>query len=296
MSMIPEKNPLYVPFGHYNDVFKIVESARFHPTLLTGPSGVGKTKMVGQICAELRRPMFKVNMTFQTDEDALMGGFRLEEGSTKFSRGAVPDAMEAGGVLLLDEVDLASPLLVMCLQTVLEGEGYFLKRTKEHVRPAPGFQIIATANTKGQGDEHGSFVGTQFLNEAFLDRFKFTFECNYPTPKEEEKMLTVYAKSFNVDNINFIRRLVVFANKIRSGYMEGSNDQTISPRRLFGILDAFAIWNEEDKAVKMGLTRFDRDTQKAMLDIWETSEVGEETKTPDPDKNVTVIRGWKAYP
>ena len=187
-DLVPQKDPNYVPFGNFSDVKRIINSNMFYPTFVTGLSGNGKTLSVEQACAQLGRELIRVNITIETDEDDLVGGFRLVDGATVWHNGPVVEALERGAILLLDEVDLASNK-ILCLQSILEGKGVFLKKIGRVVRPAVGFNVIATANTKGKGSEDGRFIGTNVLNEAFLERFALTFEQEYPVPSIEKKIL-----------------------------------------------------------------------------------------------------------
>jgi MoxR-like ATPase len=296
--LIPDKNPLFIPFGVYDDCTKLLESNIYFPCLLSGPSGCGKTETIEHICAVKQRDYFRVNITFQTDEDDLIGGIRLEDGSTTYSKGPVIDAMETGGVLLLDELDLASPMLIMCLQSILEGKGYLIKKTKEWVRPKDGFQVFATANTKGIGDDTGSFVGTQILNEAFLERFPITFECDYPEEKIEKKILTTVLKSYNVKNDTLIKAAVSFANKVRASYKNGRIDHTISTRRLVQIMKAYSIWKNDMLAVEYCMSRFNTHTKNALMDIFklEYESVKPKNVTSDVvDGDKELIQPWTPW-
>lgn len=255
-SMVPEKAIGYVPFGHYDDVSAIVKSGIFYPIYITGFSGNGKTMMVEQIHAELGRELIRVNITIETDEDDLLGGFRLVNGRTVWHDGPVVAAMERGATLLLDEVDLGSNK-IMCLQPVLEGKHIYLKKTKRLVHPAPGFNIIATANTKGKGSEDGRFIGTNVQNEAFLDRFATTFEQEYPSAATEMKILVNTFAKHNMQESDFVEKLVKWAGSIRRSFENGSLSEIISTRRLVNICDAFAIFESRKKAIELCIARFD---------------------------------------
>ena len=245
-SLVPQKFNGYVTWGHFNNVVKIVKSRRFYPIFITGLSGNGKTLMVEQVCAKLKRECYRVNITAQTDEDDLLGGFRLINGNTVWQDGPVVSAMKSGGVLLLDEVDLASRN-IMCLQPVLEGKGVFLKKIGQWVTPAEGFQVFATANTKGKGSDDGRFVGTGVMNEAFLDRFPITMEQPYATRATERKILT----KAGCDDKDFADNLTKWAEIIRKTFYEGGIDEVVSTRRLVNIVDAYNIFG--DKMQAMGL-------------------------------------------
>ena len=225
-NLVPMKDAEFVPFGNFNDVKKVLRSKQFYPMFITGLSGNGKTYSVEQACAQLNRELIRVNITIETDEDDLIGGFRLVDGDTVWHNGPVIEALEKGAVLLLDEVDLASNK-VLCLQSILEGKGVFLKKIGRYVRPSAGFTVIATANTKGKGSDDGRFVGTNVLNEAFLERFPITFEQDYPTPVTEAKIL-----AFHCEDKDYIKHLCDWADIIRRTFRDGGIDEVISTRRL----------------------------------------------------------------
>ena len=262
-TLVPPRFDGYVAWGHFSDVEKIVKSRQFYPIFVTGLSGNGKTLMVEQVCAKQKRECYRVNITKQTDEDDLIGGFRLMDGSTKFVYGPVVNAMKSGGVLLLDEIDLGSANL-MCLQPVLEGKGVFIKKTGEWVKPAPGFTIFATANTKGKGSDDGRFVGTGIMNEAMLDRFPVTLEQPYATRATERKILT----KAGCDDASFADHLTQWSEIIRKSFYEGAVDEIISTRRLVDIVNAWKIFGEKEKALAMCLARFDDDTKEAFLSLY----------------------------
>ena len=278
MSLIPDKDQNYVPFGNFNDVKKIIKSKIFYPVFITGLSGNGKTFSVEQSCAQLGRELIRVNITIETDEDDLIGGFRLVDGSTVWHNGPVVDALKRGAVLLLDEIDLASNK-ILCLQSILEGKGVFLKKTGEYVKPSPGFTIIATANTKGKGSDDGRFIGTNILNEAFLERFALTFEQEYPTPTVENKILTNYCTELDCCNEKFITALVTWAEIIRKTFADGGVDEVISTRRLVHIIRAYSIFGDELKSISVCLNRFDEDTKQSFLDLYDKIFDPSETET-----------------
>ena len=267
-SLVPSKDANYVPFGNYSDVKKIIQSKIFYPAFITGMSGNGKTFGVEQACAALGRELIRVNITVETDEDDLIGGFRLVNGETVWHNGPVIEALERGAVLLLDEIDLASNK-ILCLQSVLEGNGVFLKKIGRFVKPARGFNIFATANTKGKGSDDGRFIGTNVLNEAFLERFPVTFEQEYPSPKTEIKMLTNYCTELNCCDDQFTKNLVAWADMIRKTFNDGGVDEIISTRRLVHIIRAFGIWKNRLKAIKVCLNRFDDETKASFLELYD---------------------------
>ena len=262
-NLVPLKDPEFVPFGNFNDVKKVLRSKQFYPAFITGLSGNGKTYSVEQACAQLNRELIRVNITIETDEDDLIGGFRLVDGDTVWHNGPVIEALEKGAVLLLDEVDLASNK-VLCLQSILEGKGVFLKKIGRYVRPAKGFTVIATANNKGKGSEDGRFVGTNVLNEAFLERFPVTFEQNYPHPTTEQKMLDLLSsdKEFN-------KRLCDWADIIRKTFFDGGIDEVISTRRLVHIVKAYEIFGNRAKAITACISRFDEETKEAFQQLYD---------------------------
>ena len=272
-NIVPKKDPIFVSFGNYPDVKQIVKSNQFYPVFITGLSGNGKTMGVTQACAELKKELIRVNITIETDEDDLLGGYRLKDGQTVWQNGPVIEAMERGAVLLLDEVDLASNK-IMCLQPILEGSGVFVKKINKFVKPKDGFTVIATANTKGQGSEDGKFIGTNVLNEAFLERFPITFEQSYPTMKIEKKILTNTLKAAGKTDDKFIDKLTTWADVIRKTYFDGGVDEIISTRRLVHITQAFAIFDNKMKAIQMCTNRFDDDTKNSFVELYTKVDAG----------------------
>ena len=262
-NLVPMINKEYVPFGNFADVKKVIKSGQFYPTFITGLSGNGKTFSIEQACAQTNRELIRVNITIETDEDDLIGGFRLVNGETVWHDGPVVEALKRGAVLLLDEIDLASNK-ILCLQSVLEGNGVYLKKIGTYVRPAKGFQVFATANTKGKGSEDGRFIGTNVLNEAFLERFPVTFEQAYPSPATEAKIL---AKHCTDDK--FVSNLVDWADIIRKTFADGGIDEVISTRRLVHIAQAYSIFGDKAKAIKVCIARFDDETMKAFEELYD---------------------------
>ena len=272
-SYIPEKFVGYVPWGNFNTVKDVIKSKIFYPLFITGLSGNGKTLMVQEVCARLNREYVRANITIETDEDDLIGGFRLLNGETVWHDGPVVTAMKRGALLLLDEIDLASNK-IMCLQPVLEGSSIYIKKIGKWVHPAKGFNVIATANTKGQGSDDGRFIGTNIMNESFLERFPVTIEQSYPTGKMEEKILNnEFAKHDKVEN-DFSGNLVKWADVIRKTFYEGGVDEIISTRRLVHIVNAFAIFEDKMKAISMCISRFDSETKESFLDLYSKVDAG----------------------
>ena len=272
-NVVPNKDKNFVSFGNFPDVKSIIKSNRFYPVFLTGLSGNGKTLAVTQACADLKRELIRVNITIETDEDDLLGGFRLKNGQTVWSNGPIIEAMDRGAVLLLDEIDLASNK-IMCLQPVLEGSGIFVKKINKWVTPKPGFNVIATANTKGQGSEDGKFIGTNVLNEAFLERFPVTFEQKYPSVAIEKKILNNTLKSYGKSDVKFIDKLTTWADVIRKTYFDGGVDEIISTRRLVHITQAYAIFNNKMKSIEMCTNRFDDDTKNSFVELYTKVDAG----------------------
>ena len=262
-TLVPQKDAGFVPFGNFTDLKKIISSKIFYPVFITGMSGNGKTFSVEQACATLNRELIRVNITIETDEDDLIGGFRLVDGNTVWHNGPVVEALERGAVLLLDEVDLASNK-ILCLQSILEGKGVYLKKTGKYITPAPGFTVVATANTKGKGSDDGRFIGTNVLNEAFLERFALTFEQEYPTPSVEAKILSKMC-----DDDEFVTRLVDWADIIRKTFNDGGIDEIISTRRLVHIINAYKIFGKRMKAIQSCVNRFDDETKESFLSLYE---------------------------
>ena len=272
-NLVPSKEDTFVPFGNFKDIKNIIKSGIFYPTFITGLSGNGKTLNIIQSCAELKRELIRVNITIETDEDDLLGGFRLQDGETVWHDGPVVDAMKRGAVLLLDEIDLASNK-IMCLQPVLEGNGIFLKKIGQFIEPKEGFNIIATANTKGKGSDDGRFIGTNILNEAFLERFPVTFEQEYPSAKIEQKILDNVMSHYNLKDSEYTGNLVKWADVIRRTFYDGGIDEIIATRRLVHIINAYAIFNNKLKAVEVCINRFDNDTKNSFLDLYTKVDSG----------------------
>ena len=267
-NLVPVQDDTFVKFGPFTDIKKIIQSKLFYPAFITGLSGNGKTFGVEQACAQLKRELIRVNITIETDEDDLIGGFRLVNGETVWHNGPVIEALERGAILLLDEIDLASNK-ILCLQSILEGTGVFLKKIGRTVRPAAGFNVIATANTKGKGSDDGRFIGTNVLNEAFLERFPVTFEQSYPKPSVEQKILDKIAHNLGVKDTEFCKRLVDWGDIIRKTFYDGGIEEIISTRRLVHIVRAYSIFNDKMKAIQVCVNRFDDETKQAFLELYD---------------------------
>ena len=279
-TFTPAVDGNYIPWGYHNEIKTIIKSGRFCPVFITGLSGNGKTTMVEQVCAQLKRECIRVNFTSQTDEDELLGGFRLIGGETVFVPGPVLVAMERGAVLLLDEIDLGTHL-IMCLQSVLEGKGKYIPKIGKYVRPAEGFTIVATANTKGKGSDDGRFVGTNHMNEAFLDRFAFTYEQDYADPKVETRILSKYAESLGLSDDAFITNLVGWADLVRKSFKQNIVNEIITTRRLRDVLFAYSVLRcSKQTAVERCLARFDNDTKEAFMQFY--TKVDADASNPNP--------------
>ena len=272
-NVVPAKDTDFVNFGNYADIKNIVKSKKFYPVFITGLSGNGKTLAVTQACAESKREMIRCNITIETDEDDLLGGYRLKDGQTVWQNGPVIEAMERGAILLLDEIDLASNK-IMCLQPILEGSGIYVKKINKFVKPKIGFNVIATANTKGQGSDDGKFIGTNILNEAFLERFPVTFEQQYPSAKIEEKIVSTKLASAGKKDDKFAHNLVTWADVIRKTYNDGGVDEIISTRRLVHIAEAYGIFRNKMKAIAVCTNRFDDDTKTSFVDLYSKVDSG----------------------
>jgi len=267
-NLVPEKDDTFIPFGSFKDVKSIIKSKQFYPAFVTGLSGNGKTFSVEQACAQLGRELIRVNITIETDEDDLIGGFRLVNGATVWHDGPVIQALNRGAVLLLDEIDLASNK-ILCLQSILEGKGIFLKKIGKFIQPEKGFNVIATANTKGKGSDDGRFIGTNVLNEAFLERFPVTFEQDYPSPNTENRILGAVAAQLGVTDTDFCKRLVDWGDIIRKTFYDGGVDEIISTRRLVHILRAYNIFNNKAKAIQVCVNRFDDETKQSFIELYD---------------------------
>ncbi len=265
--LIPPAVEHYTPFGCHLEVKKIIHSRKWYPTFITGPSGNGKTSTIQQVCHQEKREWYRINVTVETDEDDLLGGFRLVNGETKFTYGPIVEAMKRGAIAVLDEVDLASSK-IMCIQPVLEGKGIFLKKVGEWVHPRPGFNVFATANTKGKGSDDGRFVGTGVMNEAFLDRFSATIEQDYPPEKTERTILENKFAANGIKDDHFVECLVKWAKHTRQSFKDQSVEELISTRRLIHAAEAFIIFKDKMKAIEMSLARFDLTTKTAFMDLY----------------------------
>ena len=286
-NLIPVKDDTFVKFGNFNDIKLIIQSNLFYPTFITGLSGNGKTLSVEQACSQLKRELIRVNVTIETDEDDLIGGFRLINGETVWHNGPVIEALERGAILLLDEIDLASNK-ILCLQSVLEGKGVFLKKIGRFVKPTPGFNVIATANTKGKGSEDGRFIGTNVLNEAFLERFPVTFEQSYPAPATEQKILEGVALDLGVEDRDFCKRLCNWSDIIRKTFYDGAIEEIISTRRLVHIIRAYSIFGDKAKAIQVCINRFDDVSKQAFLELYDKVDVDFQMPSETPELTIEV--------
>jgi len=290
-DFIPEIDPLYVPFGFFNDLKSIIEKKIFYSVYITGLSGNGKTKMVEQACAQAKREYIRVNITKETDEFDLIGAYELIEGNTVWRDGPVLVALKRGALLLLDEVDLGSERL-LCLQPILEGVGYFNKKRGEFIPPAPGFNVMATANTKGKGSNDGKFIGANVLNEAFLERFAITVEQDYPSEKTERTILNNLFASLDttpgMETTKFSYNLTKWAELLRQSYKQGATDEVITTRRLTHIVKAYAIFRNRRKAIELCLNRFDEEIKTAFMDFYSKIDQDIDKKIVEPSSSLGV--------
>ena len=268
-ALIPSKDSNFVPFGNYTDLESIIKSGIFYPAYISGPTGNGKSTMVEQICAKHKRPLIRVNLNMMTDEDQLIGSKTLEDGNVKVVEGPVLIAMRTGTTLLLDEIDAGSANTLLCLQPILEGKPYYFKLKNEMIIPAEGFNILATANTKGKGSDDGRYIGTNVLNEAFLERFAVTFNQEYPNAKVEVKIIKNLMQTYSCVDDEFAETLVKWADAIRRTFEDGGVDETITTRRMIHIVRAFAIFKDRVKAVELCCNRFDVATKTAFIDLYD---------------------------
>ena len=285
-NLVPTKFEGFVEWGHFSTLTKIIKSGLFYPVFITGLSGNGKTLMVEQIHAKFNKELIRVNITIETDEDDLLGGFRLVNGETKFVPGPVIEAMERGCTLLLDECDLGSNKL-LALQPVLEGKGVYLKKVNKWVTRKDGFTVIATANTKGKGSEDGRFIGTNILNEAFLERFAITIEQPYPSAAIEKKIVVGAMNKYGSVDEDFATNLVTWSEVIRKTFFDGGVDEVISTRRLDHIVKAFAIFGDKMKSIELCVARFDEDTKASFMDLYTKIDSGIEVGTVEEDTTET---------
>ena len=266
-NLIPVVDPTYVAFGFHKDLNKIIRTGLFYPTFISGLSGNGKTTMVEQICAKAKREAIRVNISVETDEDDLIGGNTLVDGNVVYREGPVLTAMKRGAILILDELDRGSNKL-MCLQAILEGKPYFNKKTGETIKPASGFNVIATANTKGRGSDDGKFISAQILDEAFLERFAITIEQQFPTEAQELKIVVGKMQKVGKVDEDFAEKLVRWADVIRKTFKEGAIDDLVSTRRIEHIVNAYAVFDDRLKSIQMCVNRFDEDTRSAFIDLY----------------------------
>ena len=282
-SLIPKKDPNFVPFGNYADLEQIIKSGIFYPAYISGPTGNGKSTMVEQICAKHKRPLIRVNLNMMTDEEQLIGSKTLENGNVEIVEGPVLIAMRTGTTLLLDEIDAGSANTLLCLQPILEGKPYYFKLKNEMIVPAAGFNVISTANTKGKGSDDGRYIGTNILNEAFLERFAVTFEQDYPNAKVEVKIVKNLMETYQCVDEEFAETLVKWADAIRKTFDDGGVDETITTRRMIHIVRAFAIFKKREKAVELCCNRFDAATKTAFIDLYD------KVANPQPEPEVVAV-------
>jgi hypothetical protein len=274
-SLIPDVDPNFVPFGNYRDLDKIIKSQLFYPAFITGPTGNGKSTMIEQICAKQKKALIRVNLNMMTDEDQLIGSKTLTDGNIEIVEGPVLIAMRTGTTLLLDEIDAGSANTLLCLQPILEGKPYYFKLKNEMIVPKQGFNIIATANTKGKGSDDGRYIGTNVLNEAFLERFAVTFEQDYPSARYEKKIIENLMAVYNCSDELFASNLVKWAEAIRRTFDDGGVDETITTRRMTHIIRAYSVFGDQAKAIELCVNRFDTATKLAFIDLFDKVAGGE---------------------
>ena len=292
-NLVPIKDDNYVPFGFFRDLESILKSKVFYPVFITGLTGNGKTTMVEQVCSKLKRECVRVNVSIETDEDDLVGGSTLIDGNVTFREGPVILAMRRGAVLLIDEIDRGSNKL-MCIQGILEGKPYFNKKNGDVIYPAPGFTVVATANTKGQGSDSGKYIAAQILDEAFLERFPITVEQEYPNAKIEHKIIINNMKELGCEDAEFADKLVTWAEVIRKTYLEDAIDELISTRRLVHIVKAFSMFKDRQKAIELCINRFDGDTKNSFMDLYKKMETPKEEKVDD--QKIDTPTNWTPNP
>jgi MoxR-like ATPase len=287
-SLVPKKDSNYVPFGNHTDVENIIKSGIFYPAYISGPTGNGKSTMVEQICAKHKKPLIRVNLNMMTDEEQLIGSKTLEDGNVRVVEGPVLIAMRTGTTLLLDEIDAGAANTLLCLQPILEGKPYYFKLKNEMIVPAKGFNIIATANTKGKGSDDGRYIGTNILNEAFLERFAVTFNQEYPSAKIEGKIVQNLMTAYECLDEAFAENLVKWADAIRKTFDDGGVDETITTRRMTHIVRAYAIFKNQSKAIELCCNRFDAATKAAFIDLYD--------KIANPEPEAPVVEPIAATP
>ena len=288
VSLIPQVDFNYVAFGNHKDVESIIQSKEFYPTYIAGPTGNGKSTMIEQICAKNKRDLIRINLNTMSDEEQLIGSKTLEDGNVTVVEGPVLIAMRTGSVLLLDEIDAGAANTLLCLQPILEGKPYYFKLKNEVITPASGFNVIATANTKGKGSDDGRYIGTNVLNEAFLERFAVTFEQEYPTRSVELKIINNLMQSYNCVDNEFAELLVKWAEAIRRTFDDGGLDETITTRRLVHVIKAFSIFKNQSKAIELCCNRFDQQTKESFIDLFSKLQSGEEEVMASDDLNETL--------
>lgn len=291
---IPEKVAEYIKWGEFNTIKKVVESKMFYPIYISGPSGNGKTMMVEQVCANAKREYVRAQISPETDEDDLIGGFRLINGETVFQKGPVIKAMEKGAILLIDEIDRATNK-IMCLQGVLEGNPVLLKKTGEVIKPAPGFNVIATANTKGRGSDDGRYTAASIIDDAFLERFVAAIDQPFPNPQVEEKIVMAHMLKYDSVDEDFLKKLVAWSNVIRKTFEADGVDEVISTRRLCHITKTYKIFNDRMKSIALCISRFDEETKDAFLDLYSKVDADVNYGEESTDETVTEEERTSIY-
>lgn len=267
-SLIPEKDPNYVPWGFHTDLKNIIKSKIFYPMFICGESGFGKNMMVEQVCADLGRELIRFNFSVETDKVDLVGGPSLVDGNIIYNDGPVIKAMRQGAVLFLDEFGKGNPNTMLILNGILEGKSYLNPHTGEIIKPKEGFNIIAASNSAGRGEETGRFL-EQILDSSLLERFPITVIQEAPSEKIEIKILSHY-----LDDTDFVEKLVKWARVIRKTYENGGIDELISIRRLVHIANAYRIFKNKIKAIELCTNRFDAEVRNSFIDLYTKVDSG----------------------
>lgn len=285
-SLIPKTDKNFVPFGNFKDLETIISSGLFYPAYVSGPTGNGKSTMVEQICAKHKKPLIRINLNVMVDEEVLIGSKTLKNGDVEIVEGPVLIAMRTGATLLLDEVDAGAANTLLCLQPILEGKPYYFKLKNEIIAPAAGFNVIASANTKGKGSDDGRYIGTNVLNEAFLERFAVTFNQEYPTAMIENKIINRLLESFGIQDQEFATTLTKWAESVRKSFDDGAVDETITTRRIGHVIRAYAVFRNKKKAIELCCNRFDANTKNAFIELFDKlTPVPQKAAAPAPRAN-----------
>lgn len=233
-AFIPKEDPNYeVQVQEALHLTQAIEEG--DKTLITGPTGSGKSSLVKYVCAKLGRPFIRCNMNGDIESSALFGCIVVEDGATIWKDGAATEAILYGAVLLIDEWEIMPPDIGMGFQCVLEDNGFlFLKEkpgTSEEkmIIPHGEFRLVYAGNTVGQGDETGSFAGANVQNTATIDRFQTTIVLDYLDKGHETKVLKNTVPGLKPD---IIKKMLQYAELVRTANRQGNMTLTVSPRTL----------------------------------------------------------------